>query len=158
VELSKYLAMLDLSEGNLADAFVLVADKHDREPEIRQQCRNLAAWCHAHRDRLAPFLQKYGEDKSNNEQAQQVRGALFHGTRLGESGLLADLQDLGLLINQVLGQWTAVREAAIALHDQELETLSEESSEETNRQLAWVKTHVKAVASQALTVPPNKAN
>jgi hypothetical protein len=156
MELSKYLAMVDLSERNLADAFILVGDRHDRNSEIQEQCNNLAAWSHAHRERLAPFIAKYGEDKSNNPQVEMVRGALFHGVRIGEPGLLADLQDLALLTNQTLAQWTAVHQAAIALHDQQMETASEECCEQTDRQLSWLKTHIQTAAPQALTVPSEK--
>ncbi len=153
MELAKYLGMVNLSERNLAEAFLLVADRHDRAAEIKNQCRNLAAWSQAHRERLGPMLAQYGEDKSNNVAAEQLRGALFHGTRLGEMGLLADLQDLALLTSQVLSQWTAIHQAGIALHDQALETLSEECCQETDRQLSWLKTQIQTAAPQALTVP-----
>ena len=119
MELPKYLAMVNLGERTLAEAFLLVADRHDRDAEILHQCRNLAAWSEAHLTALQPYIEQYGEDKSNNSAVAQVRGALFHGTRLGAPGLLADLQDLALLTNQVLGLWTSIHQAAIALHDQE---------------------------------------
>ena len=158
MELAKYLAMGELGERNLAEAFILVSDRHDRNAEIKNQCRNLAAWSQAHLDLIQPYIQKYGEDKSNNPAAQQVRGALFHGTRIGGVGLLADLQDLALLTNQVLSQWTVINQAAMALGDKELELLTTQFCEETDRQLSWLKTEIKTTAPQALTVPAEKTS
>jgi hypothetical protein len=156
LELAKYLGMVRLSEHNLAEAFIFVSDRHASNSEIKTQCRHLAAWSQAHLAQLTPFLETYGEDPSNNAAVQQVRAALFYGPGVGELGLLSDLQDLALLTNQVLGQWTAIHQAGIALHDQALETLSEDCCEQTDRQLSWLKTHIQTAAPQALTVPPGK--
>ena len=136
MELSSYLSMAVSAETGLAEAFTQISNKHDRDPEVRDQCKLLASWSRAHVDEIQPFIAKYGEDKSRNQQVQQVRGALFHGTRVGGVGLLADLQDLSLLVNGVLSKWTCINEAAMSLQDKELEDMTERFCEETDRQLS----------------------
>ena len=158
MELTTYLAMAVAAEESLADALVMVSDKHDRDPEIRDQCRLLASWSRGHIEAIKPFIEQYGEDKSKNEQVQQLRGALFHGTRVGGTGLLADLQDLATLTNSALSKWTCINQAAKALHDKRLDTTSERACEETDRQLSWIKTEIKVAASQALVVDAEKGS
>ncbi|MEA2574680.1 MAG: hypothetical protein QOH93_1978 [Chloroflexia bacterium] len=158
MELAKYLSMVSLSERNLADALIMVSDRHDRDSELKNQGRSLAAWSQAHITALEPFIEKYGEDKSKNEQVQLLRGALFHGTRIGGLGALADLQDLLVLANSTLSQWTAIHQGSMAAHDKQLETVSEQACEETDRQISWLKTQVKTRAPQALTVPAEKGS
>src|SRR5215212_2807334 len=158
MELSKYLSMVELSERNLADAFIMVSDKHDRNAEIRNQARNLAAWSNAHIESLQPYIKKYGEDKSKNEQVQLLRGALFHGTRVGGLGTLADMQDLLVLANSTMSLWDSIHQGAMAISDKQLETVAEKACEETDRQVTWLKTQVKTSAPQSLTVDAEKTS
>ena len=156
--LPRYLALLKLSEKQLADAFLMVSDRHDRDSDIRETCKMLASWSQAHIEDLAPFIARYGEDKSTNEQAHALRGALFHGARVGEIGLLADLQDLLTLANKVVLQWTIVLQAAKGLRDKELEVKAEDSCKQADRQVSWLRTHIKSDTPQALLVEANKAS
>jgi hypothetical protein len=156
MELSKYLSMVELNERNLADALIMVSDKHDRNAEIRNGARNLAAWSNAHIETLKPYIEKYGEDKSNNEQVQMLRGALFHGTRIGGLGTMADIQDLLVLANSTLSQWTSIHQGAMAISDKQLEVVAEKAMEETDRQVNWLKSQVKMNAPQTLTVDAEK--
>ncbi|MEO8285366.1 MAG: HPP family protein [Chloroflexota bacterium] len=156
MELPKYLGMLQTSEQSLADAFMLVGERHSSEPEIHDMCIEVAAWSRAHVESLKPYIEKYGEDKSKNEQVAQIRGALFQGTRTGGIGLLADLQDLALLTSSVVMQWTTVVQAAKAMRDKALETTADECCTHADRQLAWLRTEIKSAAPQALVVPADK--
>jgi HPP family len=154
--LAVYLAQLHLSEGNLAEAYLMVADRHDRDGEVNENCRLFGEWTNQRVESLQPFLKEYGEDKSKNEQVQMLRGALFHGTRIGGMGLLADLQDLMVLTNRVIVYWTDVWQVGKALKDKNLENAADEACKSADRQLAWLRTQVKNISPQALTVPAEK--
>src|SRR5437868_2532383 len=97
MHIATYFGMLQASEKNLSDAFLLVSDRHDRDPEIRNTAKVLATWSNQRLQTLEPLIKRYGDDKSKNEQVQMLQGALFHGTRIGSMGMLADLQDLQML-------------------------------------------------------------
>src|SRR3954447_26034468 len=156
MQIAQYLAMIRENEKQLAEAFLMVSDKHDRDSEIHNMCQQLAAWSNAHIKELDPFVEKYGEDKSKNQQVEQVRGALFHGTRIGGAGLMADLQDLMTLASIAVIKWTILEQGATALHDKALATVAEEACKQGDRQVSWLRTELKTAAPQALTVDPEK--
>ena len=153
MQVAQYLGLLEASEQKLADSFLLVANRHDREPEIRDMCKQLANWSGAHLKALAPLFERYGKEPM--EEPGRVHAALFHGTRNGGLGLLRDLQDLLLLATQVRWSWVAVSHADALLHDKELEGICSGCLSETERQLAWLQTHFELAAPQALAISPD---
>jgi hypothetical protein len=155
MNLPKFLALVKTSEEQLADAFMLVANKHERNGEIRDMSKLLAGWSRNHVAGLATAIARFGNESV--DEPQRVRSALFHGARIGGLGLLRDLQDLSLLARQVEVNWTSTHQAAKALHEHELETLAGASLEETGKQIAWLETQIKQTAPQAINVAPEKA-
>jgi hypothetical protein len=155
MNLAKFLALVKTSEEQLADAFMLVANKHEGNAEVRDMSKQLAEWSRNHVAGLSAAIERFGSESV--DEPQRVRSALFHGARIGGLGLLRDLQDLSLLAKQVEINWTSTHQAAKALHDQELEALSAASMTETGKQIAWLETQIKQTAPQAINVAPEKA-
>src|SRR5205823_5474092 len=97
------------------------------------------------------WMKQYGQEP--NPAPEQLRGALFHGLRIGPLGLLRDMQDLLTLANSVRTNWTIVHQAAIQLKDKALEESASSLGDQTNRQIDWLCTRVKTISPEAVTVP-----
>jgi hypothetical protein len=146
-----YLGVLQDSEQQLAGSFMLVASRHPAEPEVLAIAPVLAAWSREHALRLQPFLDRYGKQQVA---APALHGVLFQGSPLGGRGLLRDLQDLSLLVNDVRLTWVMLSLAAKALRDVDLQDACRTLSEQTLRQLDWLKVHIEDGAPQALIAAP----
>jgi hypothetical protein len=151
MNLDIYLGMLHQAEQTLADSYRQVADGHGKEPDVHFLCQTLAGQCDQHRELLRPVVQRYGEDRSDNEPAR-LHAEGLPSTRSGPVGLLRDLQDLYLLASLVDVTWTMIKQAASALHDQELLAVVQKCDAETAAQLRWLRTRMKQAAPQALVV------
>ena len=149
MNLDIYLGMLHQAEQTLAESFRQVADGHGAEPDVHFLCHTLANQCDHHSTLLLPVVQRYGEDRSDNEPERLHAQGLSH-TRSGPVGLLRDLQDLYLLASLVDVTWTMVKQAGSALRDKELLAVVEQCDAETAVQLRWLQTRMKQAAPQAL--------
>jgi hypothetical protein len=149
-KLSLELAVARGTEEQLASAFAFLADRHDREADIRDQGTLMASWSQQHIAKLKAFEEKYG--RAASERPERLRSALFAGTRIGGLGLLMDLKDAALLVDEQELTYTALTEAASEVRDKELVDTIKELDAETTRQLTWLKTRYKQTAGQALTV------
>jgi len=149
----KVALTLAVARGNdqqLAGVFALLADRHDREADVRDQSTLMATWSHKHLALLEPMVKRYG--KTVSERAETLRSALFNGTRVGSLGLMMDLKDTALLVHEQELTWTALEEAAQELRDTELLSIVRECKEETTRQQTWLKSRLKEMAGMTLTV------
>jgi ferredoxin-nitrate reductase len=146
-----YLEMLHKSEQHLAESLADVAEHHRNEPDTEFLCGLLASWSRRHVEALAPLVARYGEQKAT--EPERLHRALFHGPRSGGLGLLRDLHDLWLLAGEVHLCWEVLSKAAMALHDEELKTACQRCGQETDRQIAWLRTRIDQSAPQALVVP-----
>src|SRR4051794_7106934 len=117
-KLALALAVARGTEEQLASAFAFMADRHDREADIRDEGTLMATWSRRHIEQLRPFEDKYG--KTASERPERIRSALFAGTRMGGLGLLMDLKDMALLVNEQELTYTALNEAAQEVRDEEL--------------------------------------
>lgn len=151
--LSTYIGLADHSEKTLAESFRAVAEGHAREADIFHTCHMLAQWSEGHRQRLAPVIERYGEDDSVTEPERLHTDGLAE-VRPGAVGLLRDLQDLHVLADLVQTTWTVVAQGAQGLRDHDLAAVATSSNAETSRQLTWLNTRLKAAAPQALIVDP----
>jgi hypothetical protein len=149
MNLDIYLGMLRQAEQTLAESFRQVADGHGAEPDVHFLCRTLAGQCENHSKLLLPVVQRYGEDRSDNE-PERLHAQGLSETRSGPVGLLRDLQDLYLLASLVDVTWTMVKQAGSALRDKELLAVVEQCDAETAVQLRWLQTRMKQAAPQAL--------
>lgn len=150
-----YVGQVQNAEEQLEQAFVLVAEKHQREPEILRTCKLLASWCRCRIELLEQLSHRFNSRDAVPD-PEPPRAAWFHGKGFGGLGLLRDLHDLSVLVSDVQIGWIILRQAAAALHDQGTEAQCIDACQETARQLEWVTTQIKVAAPQALTVvaPP----
>jgi hypothetical protein len=152
--LAQHLGMLRAAERTLADAYEMVADRHERDADIHDMCRQLAAWPARHEDVIDGFSVQLGE--RGDDEPARIRRALFRTLPIGGVGKLRDLQDLAVLAGHVKLAWTALLSAAGALHDRGMEQACAEALSDTERQLSWLQTEIKHTAHQALTVAPDR--
>jgi hypothetical protein len=150
VNVDLYLGLLRSGEQVLAQSFRLVAEHHGDEPDVHELCLTLAEQCDDHTHRLRPVIARYGE-RPDDEPERFHADAVTEG-RTGPVGLLRDLQDLHLLASLVDVAGTVLRQAALALRDEELLALLEDCHAETANQEAWLLTRMKQAAPQALLI------
>jgi len=149
-----YLGLLDRAERTLADSLRTVAEGHAQHPDVFFTCRTLAAMSDDHVRRLAPIVERYGEQRHGGDvdEPERLHADGLAEVRTGPVGLLRDLQDLHVLGTLVQTTWTTVRQAGQALRDRELIAVCEHASAANSRQLSWLNTRMKAAAPQALIV------
>lgn len=150
--LTTYVGLADHGEKTLADSFRAIAEGHARVADVFHTCHLLAGWSDAHRDALAPVVDRYGE--ADVDEPERLRHSGLAEAREGEIGLLRDLQDLHVLGTLVQTTWTVIAQGAQGLRDRELLEIATSSNAETSRQLTWLNTRMKVAAPQALIVAP----
>lgn len=150
MHLAHYLGLLHKAQDRLGDAFTEVGEAHRDEPDVFHTCEKLAAQCHRHAEKLAPFASRYAEEAP--KEPDRLHSELFSGTRTGPIGLLRDLQDLYLMANECDISWTVVGQAAYGARDEELLGVVKSCEQETAIQLKWLRTRMKQAAPQALVV------
>lgn len=156
MHVAKFLGTARDGEQELEGALLMFSDRYEREPEVRDQGKVLAAWSKRHVEMLKPLIERYGANASADP--DRLHSALFHGARLGGVGLLRDLQDVSALATHVRLSWTALYQVARSLHDNELEDIANRCGLEVDRQIAWFCTQLKHAAPQALIVPADKSS
>jgi hypothetical protein len=150
VHLASYLGLLHLAELKLARAYLEVTGAHGDEPDVAVLCRRFADQSTAHADALAPFVERYGEDRP--EEPERLHSELFGGTRRGGLGLLRDLHDLYLMATECEVTLALVGQAAQGARDADLFAVVERCQGEVSGQLKWLRTRMKQAAPQALVV------
>jgi hypothetical protein len=150
VHLVTYLGLLHRAEDSLADAFREVARAHPDEPDVHQDCIRMARQCEAHVERLAPFLDRYGE--APEDEPERLHADLFGGARTGGLGLLRDLHDLYVMAAASDVAWMIIGQAAQGARDPDLLDVVTFCEHDTTIQQMWLRTRMKAAAPQALVV------
>jgi hypothetical protein len=146
----KYVGLLLEGETYLRDSFLMVANRHEKNAEIRDGARLMAEWGDQRLAVLRGAAERHGSQ--TGEDPMRLRAALFHGARLGGPGLLRDLEDLNVLAQFVCGQYTALEVGAHTAKDADLEKQCLELGKEVTRTIAWVHGHLKTTAGTALAV------
>src|SRR5215218_1471350 len=103
MHLANYLGLLHQAELELAKAFVEVAKAHGHGPDVHVLCLRFAEQGAGHAEALAPFVDRYGEDRP--AEPERLHSELFGGTRGGGLGLLRDLHDLYLMATECEVTW-----------------------------------------------------
>lgn len=153
--LATYVGLADHSEKVLAESFRAIGEGHARQADVFHTCSTLAGWSEEHRQRLAPIVERYGEDENAEaEEPERLHASGLGQAREGEIGLLRDLQDLHVLASLVQTTWTVIAQGAQGLRDRKLLEVATSSNAETSRQLTWLNTRMKVTAPQALIVAP----
>jgi HPP family len=154
-QVARSLGVVNASLDELAAAFVLVAERHERNYELWGTATVLAGWAREDRFALHPFVDAYGRIES--EEPHKVRAAVLGGVRAGLHGQLADLTDLFLLAQQVHIAWTVVDQGAKELHDTKLAEVAGIGLNHAERSIKWIRTQVKHTAPEAVTVAEDAA-
>jgi hypothetical protein len=154
--LSLSIGVTQGAEQELEAALERLAERHSRDFEIEQGCKLFDQWAKSHLSQLLAAATRHGVAPSSDP--SRVARALFHGLRTGGFGLLRDLQDLLILVQQARNCWTVLGQAAKEMRDQELGQTAEKAGGELDRMIDWTCTHIKLAAPQALTVPPQIAD
>ena len=150
MHLAHYLGLLHRAEQDLAAGLRHVAEAHAEEVDVFHIAQLVAAQCDEHVRRLAPFVERYGEDAP--DEPDRLHADLFQGPREGGLGLLRDLHDLYLEASNCDIAWTVVGQAAKGARDEALGAVVSTCDHETANHLQWLKTRMKAAAPQALVV------
>jgi hypothetical protein len=145
-----YLGMLHRAEQVLGDSFRTLADGHADEPDVYEATLLLAKQSDAHVERLQPSVDRYGEQP--DDEPDRLHAVALPEARTGPLGLLRDLQDVGLLATFVDTTYTLVKQAAMALRDEELLAAIAACEGETAIQVDWLAMRAKQAAPQALLV------
>jgi hypothetical protein len=150
MKLPVYLGLLYVGEGSLATSFRQLADGHGDEPDVYHLCHTLAQQCDVHEQKLAPIVQRYGEQPDS--EPERFHAEAMKESRTGAVGLLRDLQDVHTLVAFVETTWIVVKQAALALRDEELLGVVDQCEPQTKLQEDWLTTRIKQAAPQALLV------
>jgi hypothetical protein len=145
-----YLGVMKGSLDALGEALILVAERHERNHEIHGVATVLAGWARQDIERLAPFIERYGVEES--DQPRKLRAAVLGGVRGGLHGLLSDMTDLSILAEQVDMTWTVINQGAKELEDLELLTASGMGRDHAERTIRWIRTQIEHTAPEALAV------
>lgn len=148
MHLANYLGYLRRAEANLADGFRTIGEGHIEEVDIYHMSQTLAAQCEGHVERLASFVERYGEERPT--EPDRLHHELFIERRAGGLGLLRDLHDLYVMANACDIAWTMIGQAAKGVGDAELNDTVSYCEPETGTQIRWLKTRMKQAAPQAL--------
>jgi hypothetical protein len=144
-----YLALLVNCKKQLAKEFAALAGRHAEEPAIRDGCAMFGKWSAAHVNDLGKLTERYGSASVADAKAPDA----LTGARPGGLGLLRDLHELWLMVNNAHLSIIILVQAARALRDNEMAATLIEIGLETDRQIAWIDTHIKTTAPQVLVVP-----
>jgi len=148
MHIGTYIELVHKGQQDLAEAFLLVAEKHGTEPDIYELCKLLAKWSQSLVEKIRPFAEKYSEEK--DEEPDRLLSEFFKKNRKGPMALLRDLHDLFLMANEAEISAIILRQAAAGLHDKELMAVCDEIEEKATRQISWLKTRMKSAAPQVL--------
>ena len=114
-------------------------------------CDRLAAQCDAHAERLAPFADRYGEERRRRARAAALASS-SRAPRRAALGLLRDLQDLYLMATECDIAWTVVGQAAQGVRDGELLDVVQALRGGDRDPAKWLRSRMKEAAPQALVV------
>lgn len=149
----EYIEVLRAGEEQLASALIDLAVEHEQEPDLGSTARLLASWSLQHAQALGRLSERFRlQERAPTEAAPPC--AVRQGPHEGRLGLLHDLEATCAVGQDVHLRWTVLGQTARALHDPELAAISADLGGETDRQLAWLRTLIVAMAPQVLVMDP----
>jgi hypothetical protein len=148
--LADYIGLLQASEDNLVRCWEKLRHAHPLTPDIGQQSTLFMTWSRENAMAIRPYVKKYGERREGEPEA--LAKALPIGRSQTGFGLMRDLQDLWLLVNESMISTAVLLQAARALADRNLERDLTDIERRNERQRAWLLTRIRQAAPQTLTV------
>ncbi|MBN9004020.1 MAG: nitrate reductase [Rhizobiales bacterium] len=149
--LADYIGLLQVSEASLVHCWEKLRNAHPLTPDIGQQSTLFMAWSRENAAAIRPHVEKYGERREGEPEA--LARALPVGRAQTGFGLLRDLQDLWLMVNESMVSTAVLIQTARALADRNLEHDLAGIESRNERQRAWLLTRIRQAAPQTLTVP-----
>ncbi len=149
--LPDYLGMLVASEQRLIQAFEQARSNHPDVPDLQAETAIFIEWSTGNIERLERFVEKYGDRRE--EEPERLTEALIHKRVSTGFTLLRELHDLWLLVNESTISIRALKQAAQALRDKELEDLLLDMERANGRELNYLEKRLDQAAPQALVVP-----
>jgi len=150
VQVARFIGLAQATERQLHDALLLVAERHERDYDVSRGATLMAGWRVAHLDWLGPLEARFGTMPA--ERPEKLRAALLGGTRVGGMGLLDDLRDLSILVEESRMTWTILYQGARELEDTELLRVAADAREHDVRTLRWLRTLINHTAPEVLAV------
>ena len=148
MQLPSYLGLQQHCASTLAQSYRIVADAHTAEADIYDLCGAHAQVCDGHVKALDSLIEIYGERTEREPERMRDKG--LGEARSGPVGLLRDLQDVYLLATFADITWAMIRQAGMALPDQNMLEIVAMCEPETSAQLRWLRTRMQLAAPQAL--------
>lgn len=149
--LADYISMLLASEECLLCGWEKLRKAHSDTPDIGQQSELFRKWAGENAAELQPFVKKHGERGEGESEA--LADALGIGRQDGGFGLMRDLQDLWLMVNEGFVSTTVLVQGARALCDDNLENTLRKIESRNERQRNWLFSRIRQAVPQVLTVP-----
>jgi formylmethanofuran dehydrogenase subunit D len=149
--LADYIGLLLVSEESLIRSWEKLRRAHSGTPDIGQQSALFLTWTRENAAAIRPYVEKYGERREGEPEA--LDKALAVGRPETGFGLMRDLQDLWLMVNESRISAAVLMQAARALGDRDLERDLSMIVGRNERQRAWLLTRIRQAAPQVLAVP-----
>jgi hypothetical protein len=149
--LADYIGLLLASEERLVRGWEKLRRSHPTAPDIGPQSTLFMIWSRENATVVRAYVDKYGERREGEPEA--LDQALLIGRSDTAFGLLRDLQDLWLMVNESTISAAVLLQAARAIEDRELEKDLRQVESRNERQRTWVLTRIRQAAPQTLVVP-----
>jgi anaerobic selenocysteine-containing dehydrogenase len=149
--LADYIGLLVASEDRLIVCWDKLRKAHGAAPDIGPQSALFMGWSSENAAAARSYVEKYGERQEDEPEA------LDHALPIGRPqtgfGLMRDLQDLWLMVNESFVSTAVLIQGARALGDRDLEEDLRQVESRNQRQRAWLLTRIRQAAPQTLAVP-----
>ncbi|HVV92546.1 MAG TPA: nitrate reductase [Hyphomicrobiales bacterium] len=149
--LADYIGLLVASEERLARGWEALRRSHPDTPDVGAQSKLFLEWSRENAAAVRPSAVKYGERREGEPEA--LGRALPIGRPGTGFGLLRDLQDLWLMVNESTVSTAVLIQGARALGDRDLERALRAVADRNERQRTWLLTRIRQAAPQTLAVP-----
>ncbi|WP_300781470.1 nitrate reductase [Enhydrobacter sp.] len=149
--LADYIGLLLASEERLVRGWEKLCRVHATTPDIGPQSTLFMTWSRENAKVVRTHVTRYGERREGEPEA--LDQALLIGRPPTAFGLLRDLQDLWLMVNESTISAAVLLQGARALGDRDLEKDLQGIEARNERQRLWLLTRIKQAAPQTLAVP-----
>jgi anaerobic selenocysteine-containing dehydrogenase len=149
--LADYIGLLLASEDRLIRGWEKLRQAHAAAPDIGAQSSLFITWSRENVAAIRLYAVQYGKGRESEPAA--LEKALPIGRPETGFGLMRDLQDLWLLVNESFVSTAVLVQGASALGDRGLRVTLEAVQERNERQRTWLLTRIRQAAPQTLAVP-----
>jgi ferredoxin-nitrate reductase len=149
--LADYIGLLVTNEDRLILGWEKLRNAHPMTPDIGMQSMLFMTWSSENAAAIRPHAARYGGQRDGEPEAPDK--AFSIGRPQSGFGLLRDLQDLWLMVNESAVSVAVLIQGARALGDRELEKNLRAVESRNERQRTWLLTRIRQAAPQTLAVP-----